>query len=344
MSILNPIKMKLSNTRINYLLLFIFLLTCQLSFGQNPVNPKASPEAKVLLAYIYSLNDQILTGQHNYNREPNKYMEVVKEMTGKTPAVWGSDLNWSNGRSLAQDAVNTAIERHKEGHIITLMWHVGRPMDTPPFLWKENVQAEMTDKEWKEFLTPGTELNKKWLVQVDEIAGYLKQLQAKNIPVLWRPYHEMNGVWFWWGDKKGEEGYQKLWKSMYDRFTNHHKLNNLLWVWNANAPRDIPEDEAFSYKDFYPGHDFVDILATDVYHSDYEQKDYNELLNLAEGKPIALGEVGTLPKVNILKYQPKWKWFMVWSSWIETDNKPEQVKAIYQDEKAISLEDLQQKR
>ena len=97
----------------------------------------------------------------------------------------------------------------------------------------------------------------------------------------------------------------------------------------ANAPRDIPFDQAYSYRDYYPGHEYVDILATDVYHFDYEQKDYEELLALAEGRPVALGEVGELPKMEILEVQPAWTWFMVWSNFITTDNPPQRVKQIY---------------
>ena len=74
---------------------------------------------------------------------------------------------------------------------------------------------------------------------VDKIAGYLKELQDAEIPVLWRPYHEMNGDWFWWGKKKGEDGYKKLWSMMYDRFVNFHGLNNLLWVFNTNEFKKI---------------------------------------------------------------------------------------------------------
>ena len=122
--------------------------------------------------------------------------------------------------------------------------------------------------------------------------------------------------------------------------TEYHGINNLIWVWNANAPRDIPEDEAFSYKEFYPGHDYVDVLATDVYHFDYEQKDYEELLELAEGKPIALGEVGQLPKTNILEAQPKWSWFMVWSGWILTANSEERVKNVYHYPKTINRNEV----
>ena len=68
------------------------------------------------------------------------------------------------------------------------------------------------------------------------------------MPVLWRPYHEMNGDWFWWGKKTGPSGHRALWRMMYDRFVNYHGLNNLLWVWNANAPAP----HILSYADCYP--------------------------------------------------------------------------------------------
>jgi mannan endo-1,4-beta-mannosidase len=127
---------------------------------------------------------------------------------------------------------------------------------------------------------------------------------------------------------------------LYDRFVNHHGLNNLLWVWNANAPRDIPKDEAFSYRLYYPGPQYVDVLAADVYHFDYEQRDYHELLEVAGGKLIALGEVGELPKAEILEAQPLWSWFMVWSSWLVTDNTPERVKEIYAHPRTLTHDEV----
>src|SRR4051812_43087751 len=302
-----------------------------------PVNKNATPEAKKVLSYLYSVNGHnLLSGQHNYNQEPNRFSDSAYAFTGKYPAVWGTDFIWNGTKDNGQAIVDESIRKNKEGYLVTLMWHQGRPTDNPPFGWKESIQGKLTDAQWKELVTPGTELYKRWLSQIDVIAGYLKQLQDAHVPVLWRPYHEMNGVWFWWGNKKGKDGYQKLWKMLFDRFVNFHGLNNLLWVWNANAPRDIPKDEAFSYHYYYPGPDYVDVLAADVYHFDYEQKDYNELLELARGKLIALGEVGELPKPEILEAQPKWSWFMVWSSWLVTDNTPERVKAIYSHTQTIT--------
>ena len=303
----------------------------------EPVNKKASPEARELLKYLYSINGkQILSGQHGGDR----FLDSIKMITGKYPAVWGSDFIWHGDKDEGQQLVDMCKRKHDEGYIITLMWHQGRPTDDPPYGWKESVQAHLTNAQWKELTTEGTPLNKRWLAQIDVVAGYLKQLNDAHIPILWRPYHEMNGVWFWWGNRKGREGIQKLWKMMYDRYVNHFHLNNLLWVWGANGPRDIPGDEAYPYKDFYPGSNYVDVLGADVYHMDYEQKDYNELLSLAGGKLIALTECGELPNSIILNAQPKWCWFLEWADWIFTHNSKEQVKEVYDREQTLTLDEI----
>jgi len=327
-----------------FIIFLSFLLTTTFTFAQPfaPVNKNASPEAKKLLSYIYSISGKyILSGEHNYNESMSRFNDSVKAITGKYPAVWGTDFIWNGTKDNGQAIVDEAIRKHKDGYIITLMWHEGRPTDNPPYGWKESIQGKLTDAEWKELITPGTNLYNRWLAQIDTIAGYLQQLQQANVPVLWRPYHEMNGVWFWWGNKRGKDGIQKLWKMMYDRYLNHFHLNNLIWVWGANSPRDIPGDEAYTYKDFYPGAQYVDILGTDVYHNDYEQKDYNELLNLAKGKPIALTECGELPNAAILAAQPKWCWFLVWTSWLWTDNTTQRVNEVYNSPQTLTYDEVQ---
>jgi mannan endo-1,4-beta-mannosidase len=220
------------------------------------------------------------------------------------------------------------------------MWHVGRPQDDPPFSWKESVQGKMTDKEWEELITPGSKINSQWMSRVDTIAAYLKELQALGVPILWRPYHESNGVWFWWGNRKGENGSSKLYRMMYDRFVNVHKLNNLIWVWNTNAPRQLINDEAFAYEDYFPGSAYVDVLATDVYHSDYRQSHHDDLARLGQGKVIALGEVGEVPTPEVLDRQPLWTWFMIWSNFVNTHNTPQQMRDLYSYPKIVTHEDF----
>jgi mannan endo-1,4-beta-mannosidase len=220
------------------------------------------------------------------------------------------------------------------------MWHAGRPLDDPPFGWKESIQAKLTDSEWEELITPGTPLNSRWTAQVDTVAAYLGLLKQLGVPVLWRPYHESNGVWFWWGNRKGERGSAEPYRMMFDRFVNVHRLNNLIWVWDANAPRRLPADEAFAYEDYFPGVACVDILAADVYHNDYRQSHHDELLELGGGKVIALGEVGEVPDRAILSLQPLWTWFMVWGDFVDTHNTAAQIRDLYGSPRTLTHEDF----
>jgi len=127
---------------------------------------------------------------------------------------------------------------------------------------------------------------------------------------------------------------------MYKYFTEVHQLNNLIWVWNTNAPRDIPNDEAFQYVDFYPGDEYVDILAADVYRKDYKQSHHDDLMALAKGKPIALGEVAEIPTAKVLTSQPNWAWYMPWG-WLHfTANDEALIREMMNNEKVLTLDEI----
>ena len=355
---------------------FLLLFGCQPTVTEKftPVNPDASPEAKQLLSFLYSIQGKYtLAGQHNFVSDLLRYDDAVMEIAGKTPVVWGSDFSFNalggsakkfqhcgpmnltvpftpcdfNGRTteeLRQGMINETIRQYNNGRIITLMWHGCFPTEgdscNGSAIWA--MENRPSPEVWKELVTNGTELNLKWKQQADNIAGYLKQLQAAKVPVLWRPYHEMNGVWFWWCNHPGDDGFKKLWIMMYNYFTHHHKLNNLLWVWNTNAPRDIPGDEAFPYEMFYPGSEYVDILAADIYRQDYKQSHHDDLLNVGSGKLIALGEIGQLPTVEQYDAQKKWAWFMTWGYFVSENygNTPQMVQAIYNHPQTLTLDKL----
>lgn len=233
-------------------------------------------------------------------------------------------------------------KQYSTGHIITMMWHGCYPTSGDccdgSSIWA--MENRPSPEEWNKLVTDGTELNKAWKQGADKIAGYLKQLQDAGIPVLWRPYHEMNGVWFWWCNQRGEQGFKKLWIMMYNYFTNVHKLNNLIWVWDTNAPRDLANDEAWPYEWFYPGSEYVDILAADVYRKDYKQSSYDDLVKLGKGKPVALGEVGEIPTLEILKQQPNWTWYMPWGWILFISNKPEAIKELMDSERVLTLDEI----
>ena len=95
---------------------------------------------------------------------------------------------------------------------------------------------------------------------------------------------------------------------LYDRLVNFHHLDNLIWVFGGNEVRE----KVGAYADYFPGQDEVDVLATDVYSTNYAGHDYDDLLALAQGKPIALAEVGAPPTVEVLQRQPRWAWFTAW--------------------------------
>jgi hypothetical protein len=175
--------------------------------------------------------------------------------------------------------------------------------------------------------------------RLDKIARYLKDLRDAGVPVIWRPYHEMNGGWFWWG-KKGER-FKELWIQMYERFTSHHNLNNLLWFWCPNAV----VGNAGGLDEHYPGHEYVDILGCDIYVDkgyDWEQRFHDDLLTLGEGRPIAMGEVGYLPDPSFLKEnQPKWTLFLLWTGYQQMKgNNPTRNTYIFNHEFAITQDEL----
>jgi len=325
-----------------YIILILILLFSITGFqackGQGsfaPVNPEATPEAKALLKYLYSIQGKnILSGQHNYAEEPTRSSDSIKAFTGKYPAIWGSDFIGRNRVAMIAEAKRQS----DSGSIITLMYHMKRPFDSDTV--RRSPWKKLTDAEWNELITSGTAINKMWQDDMDSVAFYLKQLQDAHIPVLWRPYHEMNGIWFWWGNRPGENGFKKLWIMTYNRLVNFHHLNNLIWVWNTNAPRDWENDQAYAYDLFYPGSDYVDVLAADVYKGDFKQSHHDDLAALAKGKLISLGEVGKVPAPEILKNQPQWVWFMVWASFPWTHNTPETMRTLYDDPRVITKDEV----
>lgn len=308
----------------------------------TPITPNPSPEVVSLLNYLYLISGkQTLTGQHCMPLAGSTRLPGVEKLTGYYPAVFGQDFGFSaagtwDGINFRQQIVDEAIKRHNDGFIITLMWHAVRPTEDEPVTFEESIQGKLSAQEWLDLFEAGSQVNERWKSQVDVIAFFLKQLREAGVPVLWRPYHEMNGSWFWWGKKTGEPGYRQLYRMLFERLTHFHKLNNLLWVFNANELR-LNVD---AYQKYYPGNDVVDILATDVYSNKFTTRDYTALLALAGEKPIALGEVGNIPTTRLLRRQPRWAWFMYWHDSSTLEREKKSVREIYGSKETLTLSEL----
>ena len=295
-----------------------------------PVNPDATPEAKMLLKKIDQISGKYtLTGQHNFPNDLSRWSDRIYDLTGKFPAIFGSDFGFSGGQD--KDSVEgrpamiaEAIRQYRNGAVIALTWHEVRPIDDEPVTFRDSVQGHLTDFEWNELLTPGTDIYNRWVEQVDVIAGYLEQLQAAGVPVLFRPYHEMNGNWFWWGGRPDEHGSAALYRQLFARFVGVHHLNNLIWVWNVNSPGG----NAGPIEAYYPGPQYADIVTMDIYGK-FDPGYYAGMLALAADKPIALAEVGAMPSLDELARQPRWAYFMMWSGMAEGANTLDDLQAMF---------------
>ena len=283
----------------------------------DPVNPNASPEARALLNYLYSISGKhTIVGQHNFAGVHELSTAAAARGLGKTPALYGTDWGFSRAGDIdsiyARDnTVKEVIKQWRNGSIIALCWHEVRPTADEPVTFQgssTSVQGHLTDAEWEALLTPGSAINTKWCAQVDVIAGYLQQLADAHVPVLWRPVHEMNGNWFWWGGRVGERGTRQYYRMMFNRLVNVHHLNNLIWVWNCDQPSQ-PDRQ---FVDYFPGQQYVDILALDCYGA-FQQRFYDEMNALSDGKVMAISEGGP-PALAVYQTQSKWAYYMPWAS------------------------------
>jgi mannan endo-1,4-beta-mannosidase len=138
-------------------------------------------------------------------------------------------------------------------------------------------------------LKPGTDAHKHWRDDLNTLVNCFKTMQSQGVVVIWRPLHEMNGNWFWWCKRPGD-GYQRLWRHMFNYFKDQG-VNNLLWLYAPNAG-EVWGD----YLKYYPGDNYVDLVGLDRYDTDWGSASgtgWNELKS--KGKPICISETGAHP-------------------------------------------------
>ncbi|KAJ6260565.1 hypothetical protein Dda_4791 [Drechslerella dactyloides] len=275
----------------------------------TPVNPNANSDAKALLKYLGSIyGKNILSGQQD-----QASLDWVTTNVGKTPAILGVDfmdyVDSRTSRGASSTDVDKAIAFAARGGIVTFVWHWGAPVglyDTSDQPWWSGFYTAATDFNIATALADTTNANYTLLIHdIDTIAVQLKKLQTAGIPVLFRPLHEAEGGWFWWG-AQGPEPCKKLWNIIYNRITNYHGINNIIWVWNSVAAA------------WYPGDSVVDIVSADTYtQGDHGpiSATYNALLSLVNDKKIiAAAEIGSvMDPAQLQLYQADWVYFVVWS-------------------------------
>jgi mannan endo-1,4-beta-mannosidase len=283
----------------------------------KPANPNADKATRGLLNRLAAkYGSKIFSGQYD-----PKEVGLINEMSGKRPAILGFDfMDYSPSRierGADTDLMTERMIRYgKMGYILTASWHWNAPAH---LVDREitNERGEKINAKWykgfysnattfdldKALANPSSKDYKLLLRDIDAIAIELKKLQAAGLSLLWRPLHEAEGRWFWWG-AKGPKAFVALWRLMFTRLTNHHKLNNLLWVASSGTK---PE--------WYPGDAYVDIVGVDAYPQDWQDPLnglWETLLRRFDGrKLLAITEFGGVPDPDRM-----WRFGSTWSYWV----------------------------
>jgi mannan endo-1,4-beta-mannosidase len=238
----------------------------------------------------------------------------IHNNTAKWIGIVGFDYcDWSHGQTVKYNLANPQmVKAWKAGSLIALQVHMTNPAN-PLGGGLNDTGVDLND-----LLVSGTDTYTRWFAELDTIAKGLSQLQDSGVVVLFRPFHEMNGNWFWWG-AKSHTLFTEVWKQMFNYFTNTKHLNNLLWVYGPNSGTNAAN--------FYPGDEYVDITGLDAYTSTISGagiSGYPAMVNL--GKPFGFTEFGPENASNpsgtfdyrifingVKKYFPKACFFMTWN-------------------------------
>ena len=280
----------------------LMLLLAAPASALEPANPRLNATARKVLDYLESVyQKKMLSGFNVYVHTPDDY-----EQTGKQAAVWGRDIRW-----LSNKPGEVAEQAKRLGCILTLHWHWGFDDDSA-WQGKRKKKADVA-----QLVTPGTPEHAQAMRELAKAADTLQVFEDADVPILWRPLHEIDGGWFWWTDRNDPANTAKLWRMMFDYFTHERKLDNLIWVYSAGVGKTKTAEYR---KGFYPGAQYVDISGIDVYGVDF-RKDvepywgyYKVMAEVSPGKMLALGECDAIPdpdKTQAGKL-PCWLYAMPW--------------------------------
>ena len=298
--------------------LLLLVVTVGSAQAVEPANPKAAAKARAILNYLDRLpqraDGRLLSGQFTDcgPRAKLAMCEEIHEKTGHWPALIGLDYADFANSGLETKTVNRlAFEYARQGGLVTISAHLcnpANPKSRGP--WEPGIDLET-------LLAPGGEVHDRWMKQLDIMAEGLKELQDADVVVLWRPFHEMNGGWFWWGAREPET-FIRLWRQMFDYFTKTKGLNNLLWVYSPNHGNKTA--------DYYAGDQYVDIVGLDAYTDFVDPqhiRGYDAVAKLP--KPFGFTEFGPhgphkppgdydYPRFleGVQKHFPKTTFFLAW--------------------------------
>lgn len=224
----------------------------------EPANKKANPTTRTVLDYFHKLQEQkegrrIISGQFGDFSQGSslRILNDVFQKTAHWPGIIGADYaDFAHGGIAFANPNKAAIEYWRQGGLVTISAHMYNPANP--------AGGGLRDKgvDLNDLLKEGTDTHARWMKQLDRIADGLLELKQAGVVVLWRPFHEVNGDWFWWGDKDPET-FIKVWRQMFEYYSNNKGLDNLIWVYSPNHGNNTAK--------FYAGDAYVDLVGLDAY-------------------------------------------------------------------------------
>ena len=221
----------------------------------------------------------------------------VKSVCGSHPAVHGWDLfrleigQPENGDGVSFDLIRTRIrEAHQRGGLNTISWHIDNPVSGGD-AWDNSTRAV-------EHIIPGGTHHRRYLDYLNRIADFLASCRGDSgelIPIIFRPFHEHTGSWFWWGARHTTDAdYVRLWRFTVDHLRTTRGLTQLLFAFSPSGG-DVKSKEDYLFR--YPGDDYVDLMGIDIYYDDDVASLLDPIKTMVRvaaerDKPAALTEFG----------------------------------------------------
>lgn len=285
---------------------------------QNLVMPNASVQARKVYTFLMdNYRKKVISGAMAKVDWNTVEADRVKYWTEKYPALNCFDFIHIHAGYV--DYTNTSVVENwwNKNGLVSIMWHWNVPVSEGSnsygfyYTGKNGGNGE-TSFDISKAVQAGTYENTIVKQNMDVVADRLLALQAKGIPVIWRPLHEGAGGWFWWG-AKGAESYKALWKMMFDAF-KAKGINNLIWVWTTET----------GDSSWYPGDAYVDIVGRDIYNNTDSYKLYKQYWSIRKQYPNKMVTLSECGKVATISDQwtakAKWSWFMPWYDYNATNS------------------------
>ena len=248
----------------------------------KPIDKKATKETKALFYNLKKLSKKHTLFGHQHATEyghgwsGGNDRSDVKSVTGSHPAVIGVDISGFSGRPAqdidkAKEALRKNVEdTYNRGGVTTISWHFINPLSKGGFYWVDTVSVASV-----QHLVPGGKAHQQYkdiLKGVGEWAKSVRGKDGKQVPMIFRPYHEFDGDWFWWGKKHTKrEDFISLWRFTVRYLRDSIGVHHFLY---AFSPDNRFNSEA-EFLERYPGDEWVDMVGLDNYGDMGREGRYN---------------------------------------------------------------------